>query len=319
MKKVRERGVALITAVLIVALATILAVNVATKGYMDQRRSMTAFGMDQAFEIGIGGEQLAAVGLMYSYNSESKTETNLSQSWAIRQPPYPVDERGSVEGYLEDMQGRFNLNLLADPDPQKRARYIKQFQKLLFLVGLEPEWAPKVADWIDTDTVPMQDGAEENIYSAQTPPYHAANMAITRTSEILALADFGIDRYNKLEPYITALPPLQTINICTAPDKVLDSFSYEEPQTVNFSSDPKFLPQQRSSAGGCFPNPQNFVNTYLVGADEKVHFPIATVKNSTYFRATIWVTIGTTEFTLYSLLNRGPTGVRVVTRSFGTT
>ena len=36
----RQRGVALITAVLIVALATMLAVNVAFKGALDQRRSL---------------------------------------------------------------------------------------------------------------------------------------------------------------------------------------------------------------------------------------------------------------------------------------
>jgi general secretion pathway protein K len=317
--KRRERGVALITAVLIVALATILAVNVATKGYMDQRRSMTMFGLDQAFEVGIGGEQFAADALMRSYNN-NKIQTDLSQIWATPVPAMPVDERGSFEGYLEDMQGRFNLNLLSDPDPLKRARYIKQFQRLLILVGLEVEWADKIVDWIDTDTVPLPNGAEENVYSAQTPPYHAANMNITRTSEILALADFGIDRYRKLEPFISALPviPATGINICTAPAIVLDSFSYEQPQT-NFSSNPQFLPQQRSSAGGCFPNPQTFARTYLSGPDEITHFNEAQAKTSSYFRATIWVTIGTTEFTLYSLLHRDATGVRVVTRSFGTT
>jgi general secretion pathway protein K len=315
--RTRERGVALITAVLIVALATILAVNVATKGYMDQRRSMTMFGMDQAFEIGIGGEQLAAEALMKSYN-ENKTETNPSQYWALRQPALPIDERGSVEGFIEDMQGRFNLNLLADPDPLKRARYIKQFQLLLKLAQIDGDWATKVADWIDTDTITMQDGAEENVYSAQNPPYHAANMAITRASEILAIVDFGIDNYRKLEPFITALPPDQAINICTAPAVVLDSFSYEQPQT-NFSSNPQFLPQQRTSASACFPNPDTFADTYLKGADEKVHYTEAKTKTSSYFRATIWVTICTTEFTLYSLLYRSQTGVRIVTRSFGTT
>ena len=52
----RERGVALITAVLIVALATILAVNVGFKGYLDQRRSANMFSSDQGFEIAINAE-----------------------------------------------------------------------------------------------------------------------------------------------------------------------------------------------------------------------------------------------------------------------
>ena len=42
-------------------------------------------------------------------------------------------------------------------------------------------------------------------------------------------------------------------------------------------------------------------------------------QTSSYFRSTIWVTIGTTQFTLYSLLARGGTGpVRPILRSFGT-
>ena len=43
-------------------------------------------------------------------------------------------------------------------------------------------------------------------------------------------------------------------------------------------------------------------------------------EESSYFRATIWVTIGTTQFTLYSLLYRanGTNLVRPILRSFGT-
>ena len=40
-------------------------------------------------------------------------------------------------------------------------------------------------------------------------------------------------------------------------------------------------------------------------------------ESSSYFRATAWVTIGTTEFTLYSLLARSAGSVRPVLRSFG--
>ncbi len=55
-----QRGVALITAVLIVALATILAVNVVYRGMLDQRRAGTLFALDQAFEVALGAEAWAA-------------------------------------------------------------------------------------------------------------------------------------------------------------------------------------------------------------------------------------------------------------------
>src|SRR4029453_10293581 len=56
----RQRGVALVTAVLIVALATILAVDVGFKAYLDQRRTATTFAIDESFEVALGGEAWAA-------------------------------------------------------------------------------------------------------------------------------------------------------------------------------------------------------------------------------------------------------------------
>ena len=56
----RQRGVALITAVLIVALGTMLAASVFFRGYLDQRRSATLFALDQAYEVALGAEAWAA-------------------------------------------------------------------------------------------------------------------------------------------------------------------------------------------------------------------------------------------------------------------
>jgi len=56
----RDAGVALITAVLMVALGTILAVEVGFRGFLDQRRSATLFALDQGFEIALGAEAWAA-------------------------------------------------------------------------------------------------------------------------------------------------------------------------------------------------------------------------------------------------------------------
>ena len=56
----RQRGVALITAVLMVALATMLAVDVGFRGFLDQRRTGTLFALDQGFEVALGAEAWAA-------------------------------------------------------------------------------------------------------------------------------------------------------------------------------------------------------------------------------------------------------------------
>ena len=70
----RQRGVALIMAVLIVALATMLAASVSFKGYLDQRRSANAFALDQGFEVALGGEAWAADSLRRDKQQSSKTD-----------------------------------------------------------------------------------------------------------------------------------------------------------------------------------------------------------------------------------------------------
>ena len=109
----RQRGVALITAVLMVALATMLAVDVGFRGFLDQRRAGTLFALDQGFEVALGAEAWAADFLKKDLQN-SQTD-HLGETWARPLPPLPIDG-GAVEGRLEDMQGRFNLNNLINAD-----------------------------------------------------------------------------------------------------------------------------------------------------------------------------------------------------------
>jgi general secretion pathway protein K len=312
----RQRGVALITAVLIVALATILAVNVGFKAYLDQRRSATMFSLDQGFEIAMGAEAWAADILKRDTQGGSKVD-DYTEEWATPIPPIPVDG-GDVAGQLEDMQGRFNLNSLVkvvngelQPDPAA----VQRFKNLLNLLELEEKWADMIVDWIDTDIeATFPDGAEDNVYTSLTPAYRPPNMRITRTSELLALHEFGIERYRRLEPFVSALPPGTSINLCTAAPEVLDALLADG--ASEFTRDRKNVIEMRKLR--CFPSLQDF-NSQL-DAKIKQEYDDGNVigESSNYFRANIWVTIGTTQFTLYSLLNRSNGMVRPILRSFGT-
>ena len=306
----RQRGIALITAVLMVALATMLAVGVVYRGVLDQRRTATMFAMDQAWEIALGAEAWAADFLQRDL--QQSQGDNLSETWAQPLPPLPV-EGGSVAGRLVDLQGRFNLNNLVFADGTPNPDAIAQFSRLLVALDLEPNWASIMADWIDLDTQPgFPDGAEDNVYLGQAPPYLAANMPITRASEIMALPGFGPERWAKLKPYVAALPVGTTLNVCTAPGIVLDSLSEG---VIEFGRSPEELAKRRND--GCFPS-LNDLRGALGDTDyDKLKDGLS--ESSSYFGATVWVTIGTTDFTLYSLLVRGQGGlVRPQLRSFGT-
>jgi general secretion pathway protein K len=307
----RQRGVALIMAVLIVALATILAVNVTFRGMVDQRRSANLFAFDQGFEVALGAEAWAA-DILRKDAQDSQTD-HFGEIWAQSLAALPIDEGvGTVEGRLEDMQGRFNLNNLVFSDGTTNEKAVKQLERILAMLEIEPTWATAMADWIDADIQPgFPDGAEDTVYTGLDPPHLAANMPITRASELMVLPEFGADRFRRLQPYVTALPVGTKLNVCTAPGVVLDSLSESQRQ---FSLDPEDLAKRRKDA--CFPTLDELRGTLDQASFDLLKDTLS--ESSTYFRATVWVTIGTTQFTLYSLLARSGAGtVRPVLRSFG--
>lgn len=310
-----QRGVALIMAVLIVALATLLAVSVATDGYMDQRRTSIVLSLDQAYEMGLGAEALAADTLIEdAKNSQIDT---VAEAWATP-IVLPIDEGvGEIKGALVDLQGRFNLNNLLNEDGTPNTEAVRQFQRLLELSGIETKWATLLVDWIDADSEPQAaDGAEDAVYASLTPPTLTANLPITRSSELLSLPAFGLDRYRKIEPYVTALPIGTALNVCTAPGIVLDSLATN---TTEYSRDGNTLDKERES--GCFPTLQLLDRT--LGQDQSYQQikakSNALSESSSYFQANILITLGTTELAMYSTLDRSASGrTRVIQRSFGT-
>jgi len=304
----RERGVALITAVLMVALATILAVEVSFRGMLDQRRSGTLFALDQGYEIALGAEAWAA-DFLRKDAQESQTD-HFGEVWAQPLPPLPIDG-GTVEGRLEDQQGLFNLNNLRFQDGTVNEAAVKQLERLLTWLEIEPTWASAIADWIDENREPgFPNGAEDSVYTGQMPPHLAANMPVTRASELMVLPEFGLERYLRLRPFVTALPSGTPLNVCTAPGIVLDSLSAD---TREFGLNPEDLANRRK--GACFPTLQDLRGA--LGDAAFTELQNSLTESSSYFRATVWVTIGTTQFTLYSLLVRGNGGaVRPYLRSF---
>jgi general secretion pathway protein K len=201
-----QRGVALIVAILLVALGTILAAAVAYESAMTARRGTGTYAFDESILIAQGAEALAAYGIRQFFQSDPN-HTYLGQGWDKPVGPMEVVPGVMLEASLEDMQGRLNLNNLISKDGTPDPVYVTAFTKLLEILGLETKWAPMLVDWIDADIVPQNtDGAEDSVYMGQTPPYRTANRYITSTSELLALPGFGRDRYLTLAPYIAALP-----------------------------------------------------------------------------------------------------------------
>jgi general secretion pathway protein K len=210
------------------------------------------------------------------------------------------------------MQGRFNLNNLVRADGSVNDAAVQQFERLLIRLGMEPRWARITADWLDTDTVPgVPEGAEDGVYLSQVPPYRAANGTITTTSELMALPGFGLDNYVRLRPYVAALPLGTRVNVCTASAPVLESLVEGAADFGNAEA------LARNRADGCFPTLDDLKATLGETQFQTISGQLSETSN--WFRAVTTVSIGTSQLTLYSLMERDGSGVsRTVLRSIGT-
>lgn len=310
----KRRGVALIIALVIVALATIFAARIGAEGALDQRRAATLLAQEQAQHVTRGAEAWMMEILME--DAQHSQQVTLNQTWAMPMPPLPI-EGGEVVGRMEDLAGRFNLNNLVTPQGTRNEFAFAWFQRLLARLQLEPKWAALLQDWIDPDNVTNgPDGAEDGVYLGMNPPYRPPNRPITTTSELLSLPGFGLERYRRLAPYVAALPIGTPLNVCTASGFVLDTLA---PSMSAFAQDPKLLMSYR--AKGCFPTLRDVATAVesSLPASEKASATALLSETSSWFRLTTSVRIGTVEVTLYSLLQRNPAGQsRVVLRSLGT-
>lgn len=314
--RTRERGIALLTAILLVAIGTIIATSIGYETVLTARRGQGTFAFDQSILAGEAAEALAAYALRESRQQNPKVDAP-GQPWSMPYGPAELAPGVTIEASLEDMQGRFNLNNLVNDSGQIDPNELQALQNLLQILGLEPKWASLIADWIDADSVIYgPDGAEDSTYLSQIPPYRTANRQITSESELLALPGFGPNRYATIAPYVTALPRGTTVNLCTASGPVLDALGPAGERQYSRLS-PQDLAEQR--ANGCFPTVSVYQAAFKGGAGATATPAMTSVgAQSDYFRLTSIVDIGNSEFYLYSLLHRGSTGnqVQVIQRSF---
>ena len=213
-----QSGVALITALLVVAIVTVIATGMASRQQLDIRRSGNVLDHDQAYMFALGVESWGRSILMQDRRDNSVD--NLSEPWATVLPPLIV-EGGTVAGHIEDMQGRFNINNLVK-DGKPSAIDTQRFERLLKSLGLTPGLSQAVIDWIDSDSDKISaNGAEDGEYIARTPPYRTANGMINSISELRLINGFSREAVESLAPFISALPAYTHININTASPEIL--------------------------------------------------------------------------------------------------
>lgn len=217
--KYQEKGVALITVMLILALATILAVSMTSRQQLDIHRSANIFNFEQAYQYVVGAESWAKQ--ILKRDSEDNKTDSFNDMWATVLPPLPI-EGGQMSGQIEDLQSRFNINnLVQDGKPQKL--YVERFKRLLRNLELNEDIAAVLIDWLDSNEETSFSGAEDNEYLNLSPAYRTANQAMEDVSELLLVKDVDFESYEKLRPFIYVLKSNTAINVNTASAEVLSS------------------------------------------------------------------------------------------------
>lgn len=188
--KSAQRGVAIVLAMGVVALAAIAAV------------ALLASQSTWARHVELGAEHvqaqaLARVGVdwaraVLAEDRRVSSADHLGEPWALRVPPVPVD-RGELAGQIDDQQGLLNLNN-AFRGGKVSPVHVLQLRHLLEILGLPDA----LADAFVANGKPLMD-----------------------TSELALLPGFDAAVRARLRPFVAALPRYTPVNVNTAPPEVL--------------------------------------------------------------------------------------------------
>ena len=287
----RQRGVALLMAMLIVVIATTIAVNIVHEEKFTIRKSAHIQLNDRAALYAFGIEDWARIFLRRD-REDSKIDS-LDEDWAIGVPGLPI-EGGYLAGYLEDEQSRFNLNSIVISEIA-----LTRFQRLCDNLEVDQSFIPALMDWIDADfEIRYPDGMEENYDN-----YRVANREMVDISELMLVHNVTPEIFEKLQPYITALPGTSTINVNTMSEVIFLSLGPDLDVT-------EFTEKREDEP---FDSIEEFI--------ERMQIPVQVEGLSVdtrYFRAHGQVMQGDQVFNLASLIYRDPNGsTQVINRTLG--
>ncbi|GAB1260894.1 type II secretion system minor pseudopilin GspK [Aurantivibrio plasticivorans] len=258
-----QRGTALILAMMIVVVVTLLGVQFEERFTLSIAKAENRWHGLQAQNYLLATETLAAHFLEDDANNSDND--HLGEVWAT-EVTLPTDD-GMMEVKLEDAQGRFNLNSLAanwtvpgnNPNPPLHLQFSpaqRRFIRLLQIFEDEQltqqeaiEITEAVIDWVDDDGENLKGfgGAESLYYNNLSPPYTPANQLFFSVSELQMVKGITPALYQKLEPLVAVLPDTSaSLNVNTALPEVLRSINDQSLLTPLSEQDVATIVEERT-------------------------------------------------------------------------
>lgn len=323
------RGVALITVMLLVALAAVIASQMLARIQLQTQRTTNIAFNQQAYWYAMGAEAFAKRVLITAFKDEPKI-THLQQIWAQGETSYPVDF-GSITGQITDQQACFNLNaLIAEPEKSttadKKSVARKALERLILALDIEEigsstfeaeQLADALTDWLDSDSnISNVGGAEDNDYAGKEHPYLAANNYLASVGELRVIEHFSVKTIHAIKPFVCVLPKtdLHQININTV--------SAEQPELLEALLDISRLDAEevlasRQEEG--YDNIDVFFNSpYMSKLNIKEELKQQFVVDSEYFKLKASASFNNSYFAMSTLLKvNNNNRVTVISRTIG--
>ena len=226
----RQRGVAIITALLLTTLAVTI---VASLFWMQQVqvRSMENQRLHlQTKWILRGGIDLSRL-LLRQDGLDKPSYTSLLSIWntpleETRLDQYVERERlegenydATLSGRMLDATSRYNLNNLSQ-GPLPDLQHVPIYRRLLVNLQINPALAAKTAQAVADGAAP----AQVPLGSPQPAPRTTAPLGLTRIEDLLAIPGYTLADVEKLREFVIVLPVGGTpVNVNTAPAEVLSA------------------------------------------------------------------------------------------------
>ena len=324
----KQRGVALIVVLLIVAMVAIIATNINSRNQLSMRRTLNLAQYDQAYWYALSAEELTKKVLKQDLD-DSEGRVHLQQYWALADVVFPA-EHGEIGGKITDMRSCFNLNALSvdtkgeldDRGQPKMPLAAVQFKGLLVALGMDEFSAERLThtlkDYLDEDTTASPFGAEDAEYESRNVPYRAANTLMNHRSELRAVMGYSQDIYLKLLPYICVIPgddrQLLNVNTVKVEQAALLAGMFGDKMSV---SEAESIINQRPGDG--FEKIEDFKeNSSVVSLlANDAALGSSFVVNSHYFLLEAGAKVDTATFRLESVLKTEGSSFSILTRQFG--
>ena len=231
-----QRGVALLTILLLVVSITVVAGAMLASQKIAIRRSGLLFDQNQLLQDIDAGQQLAVTMIRADANLN---DTDSAQDiWAKPIPPYTLGTH-SIGIEMRDEASRFNINNLYQ-NGTVDSNALAVFQRLLTQLNLAPDIAIAVLDYQDADSEVYQDGGDEStVYNQQSNSLvdnDLPNQRLVNIDQLQNVKGINAEVLAVLRPYITVVPHYLPINMNTASPVLLaalmDGATSQQMQTI---------------------------------------------------------------------------------------